>query len=162
MIGQYLLKKPILGLGILMCVVVLLNAKNRDPWGILSNDRLKPTPCKAVLVRLEKKVPENWRVSCEENDLSVEVVAMTKFPPKKFDKALLYRELANNLFLLANTSTQDILAKIRWVKMTQYQESLDIFAIGSGEHISKLASLNSKKFIMDHLKSTIRIKESLK
>jgi hypothetical protein len=73
MLWNSLLKKPILAMGIIMFSLFLFQVAKKEKWGIFHNEKLISTPCRGVLIRLEKKVPENWKVFCEGNNLAVEI-----------------------------------------------------------------------------------------
>ena len=97
-------------MGIIMFSLFLFQVAKKEKWGIFHNDKLISTPCRGVLIRLEKKVPENWKVFCEGNNLAVEIREIA-IPEKASNvKLLIYRQLANHMAFLAPMPTVHTLA----------------------------------------------------
>lgn len=156
------MKKPVLVMGIIMFSLFLYQVAMKEKWGIFANEKLISTSCKGVLVRLQKKVPENWNVFCEGNNLAVEINEIAI--PKKASnlRALMYRQLANHMAFVARTSTLDILEKVFFVRFHIVHPKLTIDAVTEGKFIVKLATLENPEHIMTHLKSTVQVKEKTK
>jgi hypothetical protein len=162
MFWNSLMKKPILVMGIIMFSLFLYNVSRKKPWGIFHNDKFTSTSCSGALVRLEKKVPENWKVFCEGNNLAVEINEIA-IPPKAANiKLLMYRQLANHMAYVARLATTDILEKVLFVRFRLTHPDLIINAVTEGKYIVKLATLENPDHIMTHLKSTVQVKETLK
>ncbi len=153
-------KKPLLTLCILMFGSVWLGSMGYMPF--LKNPKLKPTSCRAALVKLERQVPQNWKLSCDDNNLSVVVNEMQVKADEKELKAAMYRQLANHMVALARYSQVDILEKVFIIHLKLDHPKMEINAISEGKYVAKLATLDSATFIMDHLKQTVQVKETLK
>lgn len=156
------MKKPILTMGIIMFSLFLFQVAKKEKWGIFHNDKLVSTACRGVLIRLEKKVPENWKVFCEGNNLAVEINEIA-IPEKATNiKLLMYRQLANHMAYVARLATADILEKVMFVRFRLTHPDLIINAVTEGKFIVKLATLENPEHIMTHLKSTVQVQETVK
>jgi hypothetical protein len=162
MIWNNLMKKPVLAIGIILFSLFLMQVSKKEKWGIFHNDRLIPTSCRAALVRIEKKIPANWEVFCEGNNLAVEIDEIG-VPEKATNlQPLMYRQLANHMSFIARVSQADILEKVFLVRFKLTHPKLEINAITEGKFIVKLVSLDNPEHIMTHLKSTVQVKETVK
>ena len=162
MLWKSLMKNPVLACGLLMFALFIGQVVNKDGWGFLKRDKLDTSSCRGVIVRLEKKVPANWRVSCEGNNLAVEIKEIA-IPDKASNiQALMYRQLANHMAFVARTSPVDILARVMFVRFKMMHPKMDINAVTEGQYIVKLATLESPEHIMTHLKATVHVKETIK
>ncbi len=162
MLWNSLLKKPIFAMGIIMFSLFLFQVVKKEKWGIFHNDKLISTPCRGVLIRLEKKVPENWKVFCEGNNLAVEIREIA-IPEKASNvKLLIYRQLANHMAFVARMATVDILEKVMFIRFRITHPDLTINAVTEGKFIVKLATLENADHIMSHLKSTVQVQETPK
>jgi hypothetical protein len=162
MFWNSLMKKPILTMGIIMFSLFLFQVAKKEKWGIFHNDKLISTACRGVLIRLEKKVPENWKVFCEGNNLAVEIKEIA-IPEKATNiKLLMYRQLANHMAYVARLATIDILEKVMFVRFRLTHPDLTINAVTEGKFIVKLATLENPEHIMTHLKSTVQVQETVK
>ena len=153
-------KKPLLTLGVLMFGSVWLGSMGYLP--ILKNPKLKPTSCRAALVRLERQVPGNWKLVCDDNNLTIVVSEQQIKADEKELQAAMYRQMANYLVALARYSQVDILEKVFIIHMKVDHPKMEINAISEGKYVAKLATLDSPQFIMDHLKQTVQVKETRK
>jgi hypothetical protein len=115
-----------------------------------------------VLIRLEKKVPENWKVFCEGNNLAVEINEIAIAEKATNIKLLMYRQLANHMAYVARLATIDILEKVMFVRFRLTHPDLTINAVTEGKFIVKLATLENPEHIMTHLKSTVQVQETVK
>lgn len=162
MVFNALFKNPILTVGIIMFGLFISQVVMKEKWGIFHNEKLIPTSCKAALVRLDKKLPENWDVFCEGNNLAVEIKELA-IPNKAPNiKSLLYRQLANHMAFVARMSQVDILEKVFFVRFKLTHPQLEINAVTEGKYIVKLATLETPEHIMTHLMSTVQVKETPK
>jgi len=149
-------------MGIIMFSLFLFQVAKKEKWGIFHNDKLISTPCRGVLIRLEKKVPENWKVFCEGNNLAVEIREIA-IPEKASNvKLLIYRQLANHMAFVARMATVDILEKVMFIRFRITHPDLTINAVTEGKFIVKLATLENADHIMSHLKSTVQVQETPK
>ena len=149
-------------MGIIMFSLFLFQVAKKEKWGIFHNEKLISTPCRGVLIRLEKKVPENWKVFCEGNNLAVEIREIA-IPEKANNvKLLIYRQLANHMAFVARMATVDILEKVMFIRFRITHPDLTINAVTEGKFIVKLATLENAEHIMSHLKSTVQVQETPK
>jgi hypothetical protein len=162
MFWNSLMKKPILTMGIIMFSLFLFQVAKKEKWGIFHNDKLVSTACRGVLIRLEKKVPENWKVFCEGNNLAVEINEIAIGEKATNIKLLMYRQLANHMAYVARLATIDILEKVMFVRFRLTHPDLTINAVTEGKFIVKLATLENPEHIMTHLKSTVQVQETVK
>lgn len=159
---RYLMKKPILALGLLMFSLFLMQVSRGKKWGIFHNDKLISTSCRAVDVRLQKKIPANWKTFCEGNSLAVEINEVAIPTGATNLKTLMYRQLANHMSFVARVSHGDLLEKVMFVRFKLIHKKLEINAITEGRFIVKLATLETSEHILAHLKSTVQVKEEAK
>ncbi len=149
-------------MGIIMFSLFLFQVAKKEKWGIFHNDKLVSTACRGVLIRLEKKVPENWKVFCEGNNLAVEINEIAIAEKATNIKLLMYRQLANHMAYVARLATIDILEKVMFVRFRLTHPDLTINAVTEGKFIVKLATLENPEHIMTHLKSTVQVQETVK
>lgn len=163
MFMKSLMNKPILIIGILLSSVFLMNRYSEH--GVWNRDRLVPTSCRAVLVMLERRIPENWKTACEGNNLNVVVQHIVlKTEPTELPKLrrLLYRELANGLILLAQNSPSDNLERTDGVSFRYLHPKLEIGALTQGKFVVKFSTIKNKEMIKRHLQATVKVKELIK
>ncbi len=162
MLWNSLMKKPVLTLGIILFGMFLYQVASKEQWGIFANQKLMSTTCKAVVIQVEKRIPANWKVFCEGNNLAVEIVEVA-IPPKAANlDALMYRQLANHMSFIARVSHADMLEKVNFVRFRLSHEKTEINAVTEGKFIVKLATLETPEHIMTHLKSTVQVKQTVK
>jgi hypothetical protein len=161
MLWNSLIKKPILVIGILMLVVVYFRAKNNRPWGLFHNEKLIPTSCRAVLVKIEKDLPSGWNSYCDENNLTVEAIEK-KLPTDMELKPKLYRQLANHLSMLSKLAPNESLERVFLVRLRLLHPTLELNAVCEGKYLAKLKDLDSPTLIAQHLQSTVKIQEITK
>lgn len=163
MLWNSLMKKPILAVGLIMFGLVAYQASQKTgPWGLLKNPRLNPTSCSAALVKLKKSIPGNWNIFCEDNNLAVEIKELTEIKTDDQLRPVLYRQLANHMVFTVANSQRDILEKVDIVRYRLIHPKLEINAVTTGNYIVKLQTIRDPKYIMDHLKSTVKVKETIK
>jgi hypothetical protein len=158
MLWNSLMKKPILVMGILMLIVVAYQAKKNRPWGLFHNEKLLPTSCQAVLVKLKKAIPKNWNAFCEKSNLAIEIVETEVKDPTQI-KRQLYRLLANDLIYIAQNSPQDSLERVDFVRVKLIHPQIELNALTEGKYLIKLTELTSQNLISDHLQATVKIQE---
>jgi hypothetical protein len=162
MLWNSLLKNPILAIGIIMFGLFLYQVFNKKDLSLQLNEKLNSSSCKAVLIRLEKKVPGNWKILCEGNNLAVEIYEVSLPEEASNLKTLMYRQLANHMSYVAKISTQDILEKVFFVRFKIVHKKMEINAVTEGKYIVKLNTLDSIDHILSHLKSTVQVNEIIK
>lgn len=159
---KYFMQKPVLAIGLLMFGLFIYQVASDQKWGIFHNDKLIATSCKAVLVRLEKKIPDNWNVFCEGNNLAVEIKEVVVPADATNLRALMYRQLANHMSFVARSSHSDILEKVFFVRFKLTHPKMVINAVTEGKFIVKLSTLETPEHVMTHLQSTVQVKEDIK
>jgi len=159
---NFLMRNPVLAIGIIMMGLFLYQVASKEKWGIFYNEKLISTSCKAVVVKLEKQIPANWKIYCEGNNLAVEVKELTVPPNATNLRTLMYRQLANHISFVARSTHADILEKVMFVRFKVMHPKLVINAVTEGKYIVKLATLESPEHIMTHLQSTVQVKEDVK
>lgn len=145
-----------------MMGLFLYQVATDQKWSIFQNDKLVSTSCKAVVVKLEKLIPANWKIFCEGNNLAVEINELAVPPEATNLRTLMYRQLANHMSYVARSSHSDILEKVYFVRFRLTHPKMVINAVTEGKYIVKLATLESPEHIMTHLQSTVQVKEDAK
>lgn len=156
------MQKPVLAIGMIMFGLFLFQVSRDQKWGLFHNEKLLATSCKAVLIKLRKETPENWKVFCEGNNLAVETKEVALPVDAKNLKALMYRSLANHMSYVARASHADILEKVFFVRFKLVHPKMEINAVTEGKYIVKLSTLETPEHIMAHLQSTVQVKEEVK
>ncbi len=156
MVVKILWEKPILTIGILMFSIFLFQ--------VSKNKSYIATSCRSTLVMLEKRVPVTWKCSCLKNELTVDVLE-TEVGDHQNTQDLrmkLYRNMANHLIFIAKNSPQDSLERVDIIRLRLIHPKVVIQAFSLGKNAVKLSTITSKKFIAEHLKATVKIKETFK
>lgn len=162
-----LMKNPILAIGILFSIIFLFQAGEKFNWWESRRKKLMPSSCKAVRVKLDRRIPANWSSKCEGSDFNSLAVEIN-YPQEKQKKIkdinilrkLVYRELANDLILIAKNSPSDNLERTNMVRVRFIHPELRVDALTEGKYIVKLQTLKSKELIAEHLKVTVQVKET--
>lgn len=143
-----------------MMSIFLMNLSHKKGW--FKRDNLIPTSCKAVLIKLNRRIPANWSTKCNKNNLTVNI----QYPENKkkplSDKHLrkiLFRELANALKSIAVSSPQDNLERVHFLIVNFYHSKLTIKSLIEGKHAARLATMNHPRLIAEHLKATVSVQE---
>lgn len=171
-----LMKNPMLVVGVLMMLIFVFQAGKKFNWWELRRQKLMPSSCKAVLVKLSRRIPENWSAHCEGktyNNLAIDInypvekisdpstkaKVEEKSKDQKAIRALLYREMANDLIAVAKNSPEDNLERTDIIRIKMIHPKLIINAITEGKYLVKLQTLTDKKLIAEHLKVTVQVQE---
>lgn len=160
MLLKSLTKNPVLMVGILMMAVFLMTIGNQKGW--FRRDNLIPTSCKAVLVKLDRRIPASWSTECDGNNLAIKMnFAEPKDKPIPADqlRTTLFRTLANNLKSVALNSPEDNLERTDIVSVRLIHPKLTINAVSEGKYVVKLATMNDPAMIAEHLKVTVQVQE---
>jgi hypothetical protein len=166
MLWNSLLKSPMLVLGILMMGIFLYELKNpkTTPW--FYRDKLIPSSCRNVEFQLNKHIPANWKLSCDNENLKIDIHKdmwdLKQAPEINQLKILMYRDLANNLKFIADHAPSESLSNVLIVRIEMGHARMHIAAITEGKFLAQLKNLKTSDFIRDHLKSTVSIKEFIK
>lgn len=130
--------------------------------GWFRREALIPTSCKAVRVKLDRRIPANWSSDCDGNNL---MLVMNFAEPKDKPipeaelKTVLYKTLANNLKSVALNSPGDNLERTDIVSVRLIHPRLTINAVSEGKYVVKLATMNDPTMIAEHLKVTVQVQE---
>jgi hypothetical protein len=163
MLWSKLMKKPVLVMGILMVMALFLDlSRRKDGKSLFFREDFVPHSCKAVLVKLEKRIPANWDAECEQNNLAIEMNYSSPASGSENMKQVAYRRLANDLTFIAKNSPQETLERVFIVRIRATQPGFEINAVSEGKFVSKMATLNSPEYIREHLKNTVQVKETLR
>jgi len=132
-------------------------------------EKLMATSCRASLVKLDRRIPSSWATKCEGNNMAVEIPLTfeidKKLSKKEADlklRAFMYRELANNLVVVAKNSPSDNLERTDFVRLRMTHKKLEINALTEGRYLVKLATIKNKRLLGEHLKTTVNVKETFK
>jgi hypothetical protein len=160
------MKNPVLAIGILFMVIFLFQLGDKYNWMESRKEKLMPSSCKAVRVKLDRRIPASWATKCEGGDynnlfveFNVTETKNEKSSPKNL-KALIYRTLANNMILTAKNSPTDNLERTNMVRFRLNHPKVQIDALTEGRFLVKLKTLTSPELIAEHLKVTVQVKES--
>lgn len=162
MLWNYFMKRPVLAIGIILFGLFITQVYRGEKWGIFHNDKLVSTSCNGALIRLQKKIPENWKIFCEGNNLAVEIKEVAIPENATNLRGLMFRQLANHMSFVAKKSQIDILEKVFFVRFKLKHPKMEISAVTEGRFIVKLVTLDTPEHIMTHLQSTVQVKEELK
>jgi len=168
----WMMKNPIFMIGVIL-MGLFITSQMRE-GGIGYRESLTPTSCKAVLVKLDRRIPETWNTRCTRNNLHVTMKKsinptlddLGKDPDPELVKMryrqLFYRELANDLILLAQNSPAANLERTEIVTIKLIHPNLEIGAMTEGRFVAKFATLTDTKLIMEHLQETVQVQEIFK
>ncbi len=161
MASKLLTKYPILAVGILLMTLFLFQLRDK---GIFQSRResMTASSCKAVGVMLNKRIPSNWDSTCEGNNLAISInfaIEEKNFKDVENLRAIMYRDLANDLILIAKNSPSDSLERTDIVRVRMNHSKLEINAVTEGRFIVKLSTIKSAELIKEHLKATVQVKE---
>lgn len=164
MASKLLTKYPILMVGILLMALFLFQLRDK---GLLESRResMTASSCRAVGVMLNKRIPSNWSSTCKGNNLAISInfaIDDKSYKDVENLKAIMYRDLANNLILIAKNSPSDSLERTDIVSVKMNHSKFEINAITEGKFLIKLSTIKSKELIKEHLKATVQVKESKK
>lgn len=157
------MKNPILAIGILLMSIFLMNTFMEG--GLWNRDRLNPTSCRAVLVKLDRRISGGWTTSCDGQNLNLAIAHVsTKKEPTDMPtvRKIVYRELANSLVFIAKNSPSDNLERTPWVSIRYVHPKLEVGARSEGKFVVKFATIKNKKMLMSHLQATVQVKELIK
>lgn len=161
MIISKLMKNPILAIGILMMTLFIMELGRRGYLGM--KDR-KPTSCRAVEVMLIKRIPQNWHIDCNDNNLEITIDSNYLLSEKEKPPTLrpkIYRELANHLVFIAKNSPSDSLSRVFMITLKMNTSLMNLAALTEGQYLVKLSSITRPEFVAQHLKSTVQTQEKL-
>lgn len=129
---------------------------------LFKREALNPTSCKAVLVKLNRRIPQSWKTHCNGNNLNI-TLNKSLIPKEKDNRemlrTLLYRELANDLIVIANNSPVDNLERTELVSLKLVHPQMTIGALTEGKFLAKFSTLRDQRLILDHFQQTVQVQE---
>ncbi len=129
-----------------------------------SRQKLIPTSCRALRVKLDRNVPENWTTLCEGNNLAV-IIPFSHPSENKDDlnliRKIMYNEFAEKVLFVAKNSPGDNLEKTDMVRFRFEGRKIIIHALTDGALLYKMTTIHNEKLLMDHFKETIRVREEI-
>ncbi|MCR9204440.1 MAG: hypothetical protein NXH75_07685 [Halobacteriovoraceae bacterium] len=162
-----LIKNPMFAIGLLFTIIFLFQVGEKYSWWPSRRQKLMPSSCKAVRVKLDRRIPANWSSACEGKDFNSLAVEINYPEDKGKDvkdekklRKLIYRELANNLIQIAKNSPADNLERTQMVRVRFRHPQIQVDALTEGKYLVKLQTLTNKQLIAQHLKVTVQVKES--
>jgi len=158
------MKNPVLMVGVLFMAIFLMNLGRTGKFFDRS-EKLKATSCRAVLVKLDRRIPANWKTQCLDNNLTITINDDDKFKNIKQPEMMAaahFRELANHLSYIAKNSPEDNLERVGLIIVKYITKQKIISALTEGRFLARLNTLQDIKLIADHLKATVKIKEETK
>ncbi len=163
---KLLMKNPILAIGLLFMVIFLFQAGEKYNWWPSRTQKLMPSSCKATQVKLDRRIPAHWKSLCEGksfNNLAVIInYPVEKNAQKLEDLALnklIYRELANDMILIAKNSPADNLERVDIVRIQFNHPQKQVNAITEGRFIVKLQTMTDRSLIAKHFQTTVQVQE---
>lgn len=166
MVLKSLMKNPIFAIGFLLMTIFLFQLRDK---GIFSSraQKMIPTSCKAVAVRLDKYMSPKWEMTCNENNLAI----ITKVDPAlikpdikdpKELRQLMYKALANIYVSISNYSPKDSLSRTNIISVRLIHNNLTLNSMSEGRHVVNIDGLKNLENLSEHFKQTIRVQEVTK
>ncbi len=160
MIFKWMMKNPMFIIGVILMGLFLTSQFREGGTGY--KESLTPTSCKAVLVKLDRRIPATWSASCLGNNLNI-IIQKDFMPPEKDNleqlRVMLYNDLANDIIHIAKSSPLDNLELTEMVSIRTKHPKLEIGAMTEGRFIVKFATLENLDLIKEHLKQTVQVQE---
>lgn len=166
------MNNPIFMIGVILMALFIMSQVREEGLGYREN--LTPTSCKAVLVKLDRRIPETWKTECRGNNLNVRIKkteqpgaeALGEDPTAEqvlaLTRELLYRQLANDLITIARNSPEDNLEQTDLISIKLLHPAMEIGALTEGRFIVKFATLTDLDLIREHLRETVQVQETIK
>lgn len=161
MVAKFLTKNPVLMIGILAVTILMFDLNRR---GYFNRDNLMPTSCRSALVKLDRRIPDYWSTSCQENTMNVVIDLPSNHLELKNPnyKPAFFRELANALVTISTHSPNDNLERVDWIKVSLKHKGNQVDAISEGKFLSKLSTMKDSNLIAQHIHNTVKVKELFK
>ena len=154
MVLRLLAKNPFLVIGVLAALIFLTTYRGKYSLQSRAN-KLIPTSCRALRVKLDRRIPGNWTSLCEGNNLVVEITDTTSLPEGK-GEMVLYRKLANSMVEIAHHSPSDNLELTDTVTVKLHHPRFGLNALTEGKFMVKLQTMREASLIAEHLKATVQ------
>lgn len=158
MLAKSLLKYPVLFLGLGMFLLFIFNEKTAIWWDKYTN-RFKPNVCKDAATRITELGPNDWDVSCNQQDLIIkQKFYLENIKDNDLRKAS-YRHLANNLKQLSKISNPDTISLIKVINFQLRLPQKSISSFISGTSLIQLSKLTDEKAIAFFIHTSVKVKE---
>jgi hypothetical protein len=166
---RWMMNNPIFMIGVIL-MGLFITSQVRE-GGLGYKESLMPTSCKAVLVMLDRRIPETWTTRCRGNNLNITIKksmdpayeeGMDEEQKLQMLRQLLYRELANDLITIAKNSPTDNLERTDYISLRLVHSKLEIGALTEGRFVVKFSTITNTNLILEHLKETVSVQETLK
>lgn len=159
MIWKNALKYPVLIIGIIMFGLFLSDKKTKIWWDKVNN-RYVPSTCSALLARLETKLPNDWRLQCENKDkMLIEAGFSKTYPDLNKTRAVMYLQIANMLNEVAHYANHETLQRLENLTIYLNGKKVKIIASTDGQAIIKIKEIKGEKALLQHLKLTVKTRE---
>ncbi|OIQ19029.1 MAG: hypothetical protein BM556_07015 [Bacteriovorax sp. MedPE-SWde] len=160
------MKNPILMVGFLFLAIFLFGLRDKGFFAKRAN-KLVPTSCKAVMVRLDKYLHKSWDVECDGNNLVINAPVDKKIvdpnlKDPKLLKPLMYKALANSYISISRYSPPDSLERTMIISVRLIHPHMTLNSISEGKHVSNLKGIKNFKNISKHIRETIQVQEVTK
>lgn len=157
MVALKFIKNPMFMIGVLMMFIFLWNISSENGAFSKRAELLQAHSCRAVLVKLDRRIPSSWRTKCDGNNLVVEI---NKTLPSLVEgvslEQALYRELANDLMHISRNSPQDNLERTHYITVRMKYRNIQINSLTEGRFLAKLSQLTEPRIIAEHLHATVQ------
>ena len=164
---NYLLKKPVLAIGILFFIIFLFQL-NKSGYFEKRTKMYSAASCIAITVKLNKMIPTDWKLNCvghfadRSDTLEVTVNLATNDQTKLTSKEFTYREMANHLIFISRNAPSDNLERLSWVKISVIHPEGQADGVVDGMSLAKMATLKTQDGLMGHLQNAVKVKDTFK
>lgn len=156
------MKYPALIAGLIMFTIFILDPKTKIWWQKVQG-RFKPSTCRALADRIERKAPSVWSIECPE---SAKLILKVDFDKSfKNDSQLrtgIYRSLANNLKSFADMANPETLQNLAIMEIFMLHKQIEVWGVTDGQAMVSLRSKKTTKEMAEHLELTVRVREKIK
>ncbi|MCB9091751.1 MAG: hypothetical protein H6621_03520 [Halobacteriovoraceae bacterium] len=167
MLWKKAFSNPMLVIGILFMAIFIFQLRDK---GLFQTDRFQTYSCNTVRNVLKKNIPNFWKIDCLKNNLSIVIDHMRSPYLNQIDgivdqdqvRSFVYKDLANNLSLIAKNSPTEVLERVDIVTIRVLLPQLELNAISEGRDITPLATLENKDHIANQLHETVQVQEKWK
>lgn len=156
MILYKVIQRPVLSASVIIFLLIVYEIRRK---GGMNRDNLNPTSCRSASVMLKKRMPADWDLQCQGNDLLVTISEKGESGQTTIGRALLYRKLAAHLVFISKNSLEESLERTHKVKIHLKASHLSIHAVTEGKYVSPMAYLDVSKLTVQ-LRKHVRVKET--
>lgn len=156
------LKYPALIAGAIMFTLFLADPKTKQWWQEIQG-RYKPSTCRALLDRVEKKAPSEWDLRCPKvSHMQLEVDFDKEFKSFGDLRMAAYRKMANDLKSLALMANPETLQNLGTLEILVKNDLLEVWGVTDGQAMVQLRDKKTQKDMAEHLELTVKVKEKRK